>query len=572
MSERISGAEALMRSLVAEGVDTIFGYPGGAILDVYDRLYDYTDKLRHILVRHEQGAAHAAEGYARSSGKTGVVVVTSGPGATNVITGISDAMMDSIPMVVISGQVASAALGTDAFQETDVIGITQPVTKWSYQIRTADDIPWAVARAFYIASSGRPGPVALDFAKNAQIGMMDWDGYKKCRYIRSYIPNPKPDEADIDIVANLINNAERPMIMAGHGVMISKAENELVALAEKADIPVTNTLLGLSTIPSGHPLYKGMLGMHGNIAANIATMRCDLLIAIGMRFDDRVTGDTSKFAHQAKIVHIDIDSSEFNKNVKINAKIHGDAKIVLKALLPKVNATKHPFWLKSFERDEQIEVEKVMKKELFPAEGTMMTMGEVAYRVTEATHGDAILVTDVGQNQMISSRYFRFNKKDSIITSGGLGTMGFGLPAAIGAKIGAPNRTVCLFCGDGGLQMTVEELGVILEFGIDVKIILLNNNFLGNVRQWQNLFYNQRYSATKMTNPNFVMLANSYGIPAEDVETRDQLDEAIQRMVNHNGSYLIDVNINPEEMVYPMTPPGGVVDNIMLSNDEKYQH
>lgn len=569
MSEKITGAEALIKSLIAEGVDRVFGYPGGAIIPVYDKLYDYTEELKHILVRHEQGATHAAQGYARVSGRTGVVIVTSGPAATNVITGLSDALMDSTPMVVITGQVASSFLGSDAFQETDVVGITQPITKWAYQIRKAEDIPWAVARAFYIANSGRPGPVVLDLAKDAQVGTLDWS-YKKCDFIRSYIPYPEINQDDVQEVADLINAAERPMVLSGHGVMISGAEKELAALAEKADIPVAATLLGLSTIPSDHPLYKGMLGMHGNIGPNVNTNRCDLLVAIGMRFDDRVTGDTSKYARQAKIVHIDIDSSEFDKNIKTTATVHGDAKEVLTKLLPLVKETKHTEWLKTFDVCDAVEYEKVVKREVFPESGPM-NMGEVVHKVSKATEDKAVLITDVGQNQMFSSRYFRYTLPKSIITSGGLGTMGFGLPAAIGAKMGAPERTVCFFTGDGGLQMTIQELGTILEYGVAVKIILLNNNFLGNVRQWQELFFRSRFSQTPMINPDFVQIAQAYGIASENVETREQLDAAIERMVSHNGAYLLNVNIDPTDMIFPMTPAGAAVDDIMLTPTEKYK-
>lgn len=569
MSEKITGAEALIKSLIAEGVDRVFGYPGGAIIPVYDKLYDYTNELKHILVRHEQGATHAAQGYARVSGRTGVVIVTSGPAATNVITGLSDALMDSTPMVVITGQVASSFLGSDAFQETDVVGITQPITKWAYQIRRSEDIPWAVARAFYIANSGRPGPVVLDLAKDAQVGMLEWS-HTKCDFIRSYIPYPEINQDDVQAVADLINAAERPMILSGHGVMISEAENELAALAEKADIPVAATLLGLSTMPSDHPLYKGMLGMHGNIGPNINTNRCDLLVAIGMRFDDRVTGDTSKYARQAKIVHIDIDSSEFDKNIKTTATIHGDAKEVLAKLLPLVKEAKHTEWLRTFDECDAVEMEKVIKREVFPTSGPMY-MGEVAHKVSKATGDKAVLITDVGQNQMFSSRYFRYTLPKSVITSGGLGTMGFGLPAAIGAKMGAPERTVCFFTGDGGLQMTIQELGTILEYGVAVKIILLNNNFLGNVRQWQELFFRSRFSQTPMVNPDFVQIAQAYGIASENVETREQLDGAIERMLAHDGAYLLNVNIDPTDMIFPMTPAGAAVDDIMLSPTEKYK-
>lgn len=568
MSDKISGAEAIIRSLLAENIKTIFGYPGGAIIPVYDILYNYTDRLRHILVRHEQGAVHAAQGFARVSGKIGVAIVTSGPGATNIITGVADALIDSTPLVVISGQVDSKVLGSDAFQETDVIGITQPVTKWSYQVRRAEDIPWAISRAFYIAASGRPGPVVIDVTKDAQTGMMEW-GYKKCNFIRSYNPTPKIKAEAVTQAAELINGAKRPLIIAGHGVLISQAGKELVELAEKAEIPVINTLLGLSTIPSDHPLYKGMAGMHGNIAANVATNACDVLIAVGMRFDDRVTGDPNKYARQAKIIHIDIDRSEFNKNIPVDVAILGDARKVLEQLIPQVEKATHQEWLKTFERPQAVEEEKVVKPEIHPTEGPI-NMGEVVRKVSEATGHKAILVTDVGQNQMLAARYFKYTQPDSIVTSGGLGTMGFGLPAAIGAKIGAPEREVCLFVGDGGLQMTIQELGTILEFKVPVKIILHNNNFLGMVRQWQELFYHKRYSQTRMTNPDFTLLCKAYGIEAEDVCTREELDGAIRRMADSKGAYLLNVNITPEGMVFPMTPAGSGIDTILVNSTERY--
>lgn len=568
MKEKISGADALIRSLICEGVDLVFGYPGGSIIPVYDRLYDYQDRLKHILVRHEQGATHAAQGYARVTGRPGVVIVTSGPAATNIITGVGDALMDSTPLVVITGQVATPFLGFDAFQETDVVGITQPLSKWSYQIRRAEDIPRAVARAFYIASNGRPGPVVLDLTKDAQTGMMEFD-YEKCNFIRSYNPYPEIKKADVEKVAELINAAERPMILSGHGVMISGAEKELAALAEKADIPVAATLLGLSTMPSDHPLYKGMLGMHGNIGPNINTNRADLLVAVGMRFDDRITGNVKTYAPNAKIVHIDIDASEFDKNIATDATIHGDARQALEALLPLVRERRHAEWLASFDEPARVEREKVIMREVYPKEGRM-TMGEVVNKVSEATGNSAIVVTDVGQNQMFSARYSRFSRPRSMVTSGGLGTMGFGLPAAIGAKMGAPDRTVCFFTGDGGLQMTIQELGTILEYHTDIKIILLNNNFLGNVRQWQSLFFHGRFSQTPLVNPDFVMIANAYGIAAENVETRDTLDAAIGRMVKHDGAYLLNVNIDETDMIFPMTPAGANVDHIMLSPTECY--
>ncbi len=570
MNEKITGAEALIKCLIAEGVDRVFGYPGGAIMPVYDKLYDYTDQLEHVLVRHEQGAAHAAQGYARTSGRIGVVIVTSGPGATNVVTGLSDALMDSTPLVVITGQVAAPMLGTEAFQETDVVAITHPITKLSTQIRHPEDIPAAVARAFYIAGSGRPGPVVLDIAKDAQIGMVEWTGYKPCDFIRSYSPVPDIDDRHLEEAAAMINGAERPMILSGHGVMISGAEKELAALAEKGDIPVAATLLGLSTMPSEHPLYKGMLGMHGNIAPNYNTNRADLIIAVGMRFDDRVTGDISRYAPEARIIHIDIDRSEFNKNVKVDRFIHGDARQVLTRLLPMIEKRRHAGWLETFDRMRDVEEETVCRYEVNPGSGPLK-MGEVISAVSEATGHQAVVVTDVGQNQMFAARYSKFSNYRSMITSGGLGTMGFGLPAAIGAKMGAPERTVCLYVGDGGFQMTIEELGTIMQYGTDVKIVVLNNNFLGNVRQWQALFFQERFSQTPMLNPDFVMLAAAYGINGENVSSRDELHGAIGRMLAHDGSYLLNVNIDSADMIFPMITPGSAVDEIMLSPDEKFK-
>lgn len=568
MSEKISGADALMKSLVHEGVDLVFGYPGGSIMPVYDKLYDYQDRIKHVLVRHEQGAVHAAQGFARATGRPGVVISTSGPGATNLITGIADALMDSTPLVIITGQVASSLLGFDAFQETDVVGVTQPVTKWSYQIRRAEDVAWAVARAFYIASNGRPGPVVLDFAKNAQLEMTDFN-YAKCEYIRSYRPRPIIDPTRIEAAAELINNAERPMIISGHGVSISGAQKEIVELAEKADIPVMSTLLGLSTIPSDHQLYKGMVGMHGNIGANVNTNKADVIVAVGMRFDDRVTGDTSKYAPEAKIVHIDIDESEFDKNIPVTVAVHADAREALQALLPLVKPSRHDKWIATYETPAKVEYEKVEKLELEPA-SSAMTMGEVVSMVSKMTGDRALVVTDVGQNQMMAARYSHFTEPRSMVTSGGLGTMGFGLPAAIGAKMGAPDRTVVLYLGDGGFQMSIQELGTILENGTDIKIVLLNNNFLGNVRQWQSLFFNDRFSATPLVNPDFVMVAKAYGIAAENVAERSELQGAIERMLAHEGSYLLNVNIDETDMIFPMTPPGAAVDTIMLNPDEVY--
>lgn len=570
MSDKITGAEALIRGLIAEDVNRVFGYPGGYIIPVFDKLYDYTDRITNVLTRHEQGAMHAAQGYARTSHKPGVVIVTSGPAATNLITGLSDAMMDSTPLVVVTGQAPSSMLGTDAFQETDVMGITQPITKWSYQIRHADDVPWALARAFHIASTGRPGPVVLDFTKDAQTELTD-RSYSRCRYIRSYIPRPEVADVEVQRLADMINSARRPMILAGQGITISEAESRLTALAEKAHIPVAATLLGLSAMPSDHPLMMGMLGMHGNIAPNIATNRADLIVAIGMRFDDRVTGDVSRYARQAKIAHVDIDESEFNKNVKVHATVHGDAAEVLDKLLPLVNKARHTEWVESFRTHAQAERREVMGEASYGTDpDAPACMGETARKVSEAAGTGAILVTDVGQNQMLSARYFRFTAPRSIVTSGGLGTMGFGLPAAIGAKMGAPQRTVCLFTGDGGLQMTIQELGTIMQYGTDVKIILLNNNFLGNVRQWQALFFHNRFSQTPLLNPDFVALAAAYGIKAEDVPTRSDLDDAIARMMQHQGSYLLNVNIDPADMVFPMTPVGQAVDYIMLDPERVY--
>ncbi|MDE5821593.1 MAG: biosynthetic-type acetolactate synthase large subunit [Paramuribaculum sp.] len=570
MSEKISGAEAMIRGLVAEGVDRVFGYPGGAIIPVYDKLYDHTDELTHILTRHEQGAIHAAQGYARVSGRTGVVIVTSGPAATNVITGLSDAMMDSTPLVVITGQVSADLLGSDAFQETDVVGITQPITKWAYQIRNAEEVESALARAFYIANSGRPGPVVLDFAKNAQNQIIEWHPYRKCNFIRSYNPSPDIPEADLRRVADLINAARRPLIIAGHGVMISGAENALSELAQKADIPVAATLLGLSSLNSDHPLFKGMVGMHGNIGPNFNTNRADVLICIGMRFDDRVTGEPDKYAPQAKIIHIDIDSSEFDKNIKTTATIHGDARKALEGLLPMVRENNHAEWIKTFDKANAVEREKVIKDAVSGSDPLAQPhMGEVALAVSLAAGPDPVLVTDVGQNQMLSARYFRYSAPRSIITSGGLGTMGFGLPAAIGAKMGAPDRTVCYFAGDGGFQMTIQELGTIMQYGTAVKMIVLNNDFLGNVRQWQALFFNNRFSQTPMLNPDFNTIADAYGIANELVEHRSQLAPAIGRMMAHDGAYLLNVRIDECDMVFPMTPNGCAVDHIILNQDNE---
>lgn len=561
----------MCRALEAEGTDLLFGYPGGAIMPFYDRLYHHTSALRHILTRHEQGAIHAAQGYARASGRTGVVCVTSGPAATNVITGLSDATIDSTPLVVITGQVCVASLGTDAFQETDVVGITQPITKWAWQIRTPEEIPWAVARAFYIARTGRPGPVVLDFTKDAQLGTLGWV-YKSIDYIRSYNPDPELSPAAIAEAAAQLNRAQRPLILAGHGVMISGAEGELAALAEKADIPVAHTLLGISTLPTAHPLNVGMIGMHGNIAPNLLTNRADVILAVGMRFDDRVTGPVDSYAPQAHIIHIDIDESEFNKTLHTHTHIHGDARKALAALLPQVNQARRKAWLGEFEAPRLVEERDVMERELHPADtpGGVMRMGEVIDAVSRASGGEGVLVTDVGQNQMMAARYFAHRQPRSFISSGGLGTMGFSLPAAIGAKLGAPHRGVYAFMGDGGFQMTMQELGTVMEYEIPVKIIVLNNRFLGNVRQWQELFFGARFSATPLVNPDFTMIARAYGIEAEDVASRDRLADAVARMVSSPRPYMLNVNIEPEDMVFPMITPGSAVDDILINRTEKY--
>jgi acetolactate synthase-1/2/3 large subunit len=562
MAERISGAEALMRSLVNEGVETLFGYPGGAIMPVYDALYDYRDRLNHILVRHEQGAVHAAQGFARVSGKVGCAIVTSGPGATNTVTGIADAMIDSTPMVVICGQVGTSLLGTDAFQEVDVVGVTSPISKWSYQIRRAEDVAWAVSRAFYIAKSGRPGPVVLDFAKNAQTAMVDYEP-AKVDFIRSYQPVPALNQEVIKQAAKMINESVKPFVLVGQGVELGDAREELREFLEKAQMPAGCTLLGLSALPSDHPLNKGMLGMHGNLGPNVMTNQCDLLIAVGMRFDDRVTGNLKTYAKQAKIIHFDIDPSEINKNVKVDLAVLGDCKQTLAAVTELLDETTHKSWIDGFKPYEEKEYNKVIDKAIHPKSGPLL-MGEVVRKVSEASNHEAILVTDVGQNQMFGCRYFKYTKGRSVVTSGGCGTMGFGLPAAIGATFGAPDRTVCMFCGDGGLQMTIQELGTIMEQGAPVKIILLNNNYLGNVRQWQAMFFNHRYSFTPMVNPDYEMIAKAYGIPARTVVERKDLDAAIKDMLATDGPYLLQCAVLEEDDVLPMTPPGADVDCMML--------
>ena len=558
----ITGAEALMRSLEYQGVDTLFGYPGGSIMPVFDALYDHRKTLNHILVRHEQGATHAAQGYARVSGRVGVCLVTSGPGATNTITGIADAMIDSTPIVVIAGQVGTGFLGTDAFQEVDLVGVTQPITKWSYQIRRAEDVAWAVARAFYIAKSGRPGPVVLDFAKNAQTDKTDYRP-TKLDYIRSYQPVPDPDEEVIRQAAELINNAKRPLVLVGQGVELGNAQAELRTFIEKAGMPAARTLLGLSALPTDHPLNKGMLGMHGNLGPNINTNKCDVLIAVGMRFDDRVTGNVETYARQAKIIHFDIDPAEIDKNIKTDVAVLGDCKMTLPMVTALLHPATHEEWLESFRPYEEVEEEKVIRPELHPA-GETLSMGEVVRAVSDATQGEAILVTDVGQNQMMSARYFQYYKERSIVTSGGLGTMGFGMPAAIGATFGRPDRTVCVFMGDGGFQMNLQELGTIMEQKAPVKMIMLNNNFLGNVRQWQAMFFGGRYSFTPMLNPDYLQIAAAYGIPARRVMTREELHEAIAEMLATDGPFLLETCVVEEGNVLPMTPPGGSVNQMLL--------
>ena len=562
MKETITGSEALMRSLEHEGVKTIFGYPGGAIMPVYDALYDHLDKIHHILVRHEQGAAHAAQGFARVSGEVGVCLVTSGPGATNTITGIADAMIDSTPIVMIAGQVGAGFLGTDAFQEVDLVGITQPITKWSYQIRRAEDVAWAVSRAFYIARSGRPGPVVLDFAKNAQTEMTEYEPMD-VDFIRSYDPDPEIDYKEVAEAVALINSAKKPLALVGQGVELGNAQQELQAFIEKADIPCGCTLLGLSALPSTHRLNKGMLGMHGNLGPNVKTNECDVLIAIGMRFDDRVTGKLETYAKQAKVIHLDIDPSELGKNVPVDVPVLGNCKKTLALLTELIQNNRHTEWIESFHQYEETEFNQVIRKEVFPEEGPL-NMGEVVHVISEATDNDAILVTDVGQNQMMACRYFKFSRQRSIVTSGGMGTMGFGLPAAIGATFGRPDRTVCVFMGDGGLQMTIEELGTIMEQKSPVKIILLNNNYLGNVRQWQAMFFNRRYSFTPMMNPDYMQIAAAYSIPSRRVIERSDLQDAVREMLETDGPFLLEVCVIEEGYVLPMTPPGSSVNQMLL--------
>jgi len=555
----------MLQALLAEGVNTVFAYPGGSIIKVFDALYDHRKDLKQILVRHEQGAAHAAQGYARVSGRTGVAIVTSGPGATNTITGISDAMLDSTPLVVIAGQVSTDALGTDAFQEIDLVGVTQPITKWSYQIRRADDIAWAVARAFYIAGSGRPGPVVLDFTKTAQVSKIDFKP-AKIEFERSYIPSPDPIESQIDDAVRLIDNAQKPLVLVGHGVELGNAENELREFIEKADLPAARTLLGLSALPTDHPLNMGMLGMHGNLAPNVKTNQCDVLIAVGMRFDDRVTGTLDTYAKQAKIIHLDIDKSEFGKNVKPDITVLGDCRQTLKLITERMHKASHKEWIESFKPLDKEEYDKVIDSAIHPTAGPLK-MGEVVTEVSAQSPANSILVTDVGLNQMFSARYFKYRVPRSIVTSGGLGTMGFCMPAAIGATFGAPDRTVLAFFGDGGFQMNIQELGTIMENQAPVKMIVMNNTWLGNVRQWQQMMFQSRYSCTHMMNPDYSKIAAAYGIPYRLVTDRKELKDAVAQMLKAKGPFLLEAAVEEEENVMPMIKPGNPVDKMIFSID-----
>lgn len=559
----ISGSQAVLEAFMAEGVDIIFGYPGGAIMPIYDALYDYNKELTHILVRHEQGAIHAAQGFARSSGKTGVVFATSGPGATNLVTGLADAMIDSTPLVCVTGQVFAHLLGTDAFQEVDVINITTPITKWNYQVTDATEIPHVLAKAFYIARTGRPGPVLIDITKNAQLQKFNYEGYKKCDHIRSYRPKPIIRKEYIEKAAQLINGAKKPFVLFGQGVILGEAENELKAFIEKGNLPAAWTLLGLSALPTNHPLNVGMLGMHGNYGPNVLTNECDVLIAIGMRFDDRVTGRLDKYAKQAKIVHLDIDPSEIDKNVQTTVPVWGDCKETLPMLTKLIQPNQNKVWIDLFSEFAKKEYDIVIHDELNP-QTDVMTMGEVIKNLNELTNGNAILVTDVGQHQMVTCRYASFNQSKSNITSGGAGTMGFGLPAAIGAKFGAPNRTVIAIIGDGGFQMTLQELGTIMQFNVNIKILILNNRFLGMVRQWQQLFNDRRYSFVDITSPDFVQLAKAYHIEGNSISDRKDLKNALQTMLNHDGSYLLEILVGKENNVFPMVPQGCSVAEIRL--------
>jgi len=559
----VSGSVALLEALLIEGVDTIFGYPGGAIMPIYDALYDYKEKLNHVLVRHEQGGIHAGQGYARTSGKVGVVFATSGPGATNLVTGLADAQIDSTPLVCITGQVFAHLLGTDAFQETDVINITTPVTKWNYQVTDANEIPEVIAKAFYIAKSGRPGPVLIDITKNAQIQKFQFEGYKPCNHIRSYRPKPIVRMQYVQEAAELINSAKKPFILFGQGVILGSAEQEFKAFVEKSGIPAAWTVLGAGAIPTAHPLNVGMLGMHGNYGPNVLTNECDVLIAIGMRFDDRVTGRLDKYAKQAKVVHLDIDPAEIDKNVKSTVPVWGDCKETLPLLTQLIVPNDHSAWVQTFHDYAKKEYDQVIEPELNPTSGEL-TMGEVIKQLNILTEGEAIIVTDVGQHQMVACRYAQLNKTRSNVTSGGLGTMGFALPAAIGAKFGAQERTVVAVIGDGGFQMTLQELGTIMQSGIDVKIMILNNRFLGMVRQWQELFNDRRYSFVDIQSPDFVMVAKGYGIAGKCISDRDDLQSSLKEMLDHKGSYLLEVMVTKENNVFPMVPQGCSVSEIRL--------
>ena len=561
-SIRISGAEAVIRCLLEEGADLVYGYPGGAIMPIYDELYKYQDKLHHVLTRHEQGAAHSAQGFARTSGKVGVAMATSGPGATNLVTGIADAQIDSTPMVCITGQVASHLLGSDAFQETDIIGISTPVTKWNYQITKASEIPEIMAKAFYIARTGRPGPVLIDITKDAQFDYLDFS-YKKCIGIRSYTPTAKLSNKSIEEALELINQAKKPFVVWGQGVILGNAENELKTFLEKSGIPAAWTILGLSALPTNHPMNRGMVGMHGNYAPNILTNECDLLIAIGMRFDDRVTGDLNTYAKQAKIIHLELDPAEVNKNVDVDVALISDCKISLQELNKKIKTKVYPNWIKRFDDLDKIEYDKVIKHDLHPKkEG--LTMGESIEMINKYSKNDAIIVTDVGQHQMVACRYAKFSRTKSNVTSGGLGTMGFALPAAIGAKMGAPRREVVAVIGDGGYQMTIQELGTIFQQQIAVKIVVLNNDFLGMVRQWQQLFFDKRYASTEMVNPDFVTIAKGFRIKAKRVEKRDDLETAISEMINSKEPFFLEICVEKEDNVFPMIPSGASVSDIRL--------
>ena len=563
----ISGSEAVLDAFLNENVTTIFGYPGGAIMPIYDALYDYNDRLQHILVRHEQGAIHAAQGFARASGRTGVVFATSGPGATNLVTGLADAMIDSTPVVCITGQVFAHLLGTDAFQETDVINITTPVTKWNYQVTDATEIPAVLAKAFYIAGSGRPGPVLIDITKNAQLQKFDYEGYKKCEHIRSYRPKPIVRKEYVEQAAKLINEAKKPFVIFGQGVILGKAEKEFEAFIEKAGLPAAWTIMGMSAIPTDHPLGVGMLGMHGNYGPNLLTNECDVLIAIGMRFDDRVTGRLDKYAKQAKVIHLDIDPSEIDKNVKTTVPVWGDCKETLPMLTALISPKTYPEWMQQFHDCAAKEKQTCIEPEMNPVD-EILSMGEVIKALNELTEGNAIIVTDVGQHQMVACRYAKMNESKSNITSGGLGTMGFALPTAIGAKYGAPERTVIAIAGDGGIQMTIQELGTIMQFKPNVKIIILNNQFLGMVRQWQELFHEKRYSFVDITSPDFVQVAKGYHIDGQKVDDRSKLKAALKTMLDHDGSYLLEIMVGKENNVFPMVPQGRGVSEIVLSKEE----